>query len=288
MKTSILKITAMFSIAGIFSLAVIAQNNVGIGTNTPTARLEVIGIGNTSATSVLHLKSLDGTTLFHMQNNGSVGIGTAPGASKVRINSTNTNNNVDILFNGGYRGGINANDSAMVIASATNGLCLVGDCGAQNRLIIQPPTSGGGFINTFFPGRVGMFTNTPQTSFHVNGNMILGGSSRMPAAGYRLNVEGKIICEEVRVQLASAWPDYVFDPEYPLLPVSQLEQKVKMQKHLPGVPSAAEIEALKGFDMGETQRILLEKIEELYLYMFQMNNRMETLERENKMLKQKG
>jgi hypothetical protein len=287
MKKQVWKISGIMLIAGQLYFGAMAQNNVGIGTNAPTARLEVVGTTNTSAESVLHLKSLNGTTLFHMRNDGNTGIGIAPGTSKVRINSTTTSNNVDFLFNGAYQGGIRANDSAMVISSASNGICIIGQCPTPNRLIIQPPTSSGGFIASEFPGWVGMFTNTPRTSFHVNGNMILGTSDRTPVSGYRLNVEGKIICEEVRVQLSSAWPDYVFAQDYPLMPIDQLEKKVKSQKHLPGVPSAEEINALKGVDMGETQRILLEKIEELYLYMFEMNNRMEMLEKENKALKAK-
>jgi hypothetical protein len=207
----------------------------------------------------MHLKSLNGTSLLLVRNDGSIGVGAATGPARMRINSNNSNNNIDLLFNEAYRGGLNTNDSAMVISSATNNVCFTQPCPVQNRLIIQPPTSSGGILLSF-PGRVGMFTNTPQTSFHVNGNMLLGGHTTSPASGYRLNVEGKIICEEVRVQLTTAWPDYVFSPDYPLLPVTELEQKVKAQKHLPGVPSAAEVEALKGFDMGETQRILLEKL----------------------------
>jgi len=62
------------------------------------------------------------------------------------------------------------------------------------------------------------------------------------------------------------WPDYVFKPHYNLRSLSEVEQYIKTHQHLPDVPSEKEVKA-NGIDVGETQAILLRKIEELTLYM---------------------
>ena len=64
------------------------------------------------------------------------------------------------------------------------------------------------------------------------------------------------------------------------MPISELEQSVKKNKHLPGIPSAEEV-AANGVNVGEMQAKLLQKIEELTLYMIEQNKKIEKLEKEN-------
>ena len=66
--------------------------------------------------------------------------------------------------------------------------------------------------------------------------MLIGGNSINPAAGYSLSVDGKIICEEARVQISGSWPDYVFNDDYKLRPLDELEKLIRVQKHLPNIP----------------------------------------------------
>ena len=79
-------------------------------------------------------------------------------------------------------------------------------------------------------------------------------------------------------------PDYVFTPEHSLPTLSEVKTSVEEKGHLPGVPSAQTIEA-EGMEMGEMVRVQQEKIEEIYLYLFEMNERMQELEKENAELK---
>jgi hypothetical protein len=118
-----------------------------------------------------------------------------------------------------------------------------------------------------------------------NGDVYLGATDFTKGFGYKLRVNGKIISEEVRVQLLSAWPDYVYADNYDKLTIPQLEEFIKINKHLPNVPSAAEIEN-NGQLLGELQRKMMEKIEELSLYIIEQSKRIDKLERENKLLKQ--
>jgi hypothetical protein len=73
------------------------------------------------------------------------------------------------------------------------------------------------------------------------------------------------------------WPDYVFSDSYRLMPLDELEAHLKAEHHLPGIASAAEVER-DGALVGETQRKLLEKIEELTLYIIDQNRRIESQE----------
>lgn len=95
---------------------------------------------------------------------------------------------------------------------------------------------------------------------------------------YKLAVTGKIIAEEVKVQLTSNWPDYVFAEDYELLSLKETATFIEENKHLPGVPSAYEVANENGIMVGEMNRVLLEKIEELYLHVID-------LERDNAKLK---
>ncbi len=102
------------------------------------------------------------------------------------------------------------------------------------------------------------------------------GTTSLPY-GYKPAVDGKIICEEVKVKDSGSWPDFVFLAGYDLMPLPDVERYIAEHQHLPGVPSAEEV-AADGQSLGETQALLLQKIEELTLYVIEMD-------RENQVLK---
>ena len=99
-------------------------------------------------------------------------------------------------------------------------------------------------------------------------------------SNYKLIVEGKVGFREVYVKLSGTWPDYVFDENYKLTPIEDLQKYLPIHQHLPGMPTAAEIET-SGQNLGEIQRLQQEKIEELYLYMIEMNEKISKLKTEN-------
>jgi len=73
--------------------------------------------------------------------------------------------------------------------------------------------------------------------------------------------------------------DYVFQPNYALMPIFELKRYVLTHAHLPNIPSASEVE-VQGMDLGELNRLLLEKIEENVLYIFQLEERLTKLEQQ--------
>jgi hypothetical protein len=90
------------------------------------------------------------------------------------------------------------------------------------------------------------------------------------ANGYILSVDGKIIAEEMRIQNSTNWPDYVFDKKYDLMPLEELKQSIHMNKHLPNIPSASQVEQ-EGIAVGDMQKKMMEKIEELTLYILDLH-----------------
>ena len=91
----------------------------------------------------------------------------------------------------------------------------------------------------------------------------------------KLSVNGTVHSKEVRVDLVG-WPDYVFEEGYDLSSIEKVEEFIKENGHLEGIPSAAEVEA-NGAKLGEMNKLLLQKIEELTLYVIELNKEIESL-----------
>ena len=100
----------------------------------------------------------------------------------------------------------------------------------------------------------------------------------------RLTVDGLLIATQVRVLLKENWPDYVFDNTYKLRSLDEVENYISINKHLPNVPSAADVKK-DGIDVAQMDAILLQKIEELTLYMIEMKKDNEALKVQVELLK---
>lgn len=111
--------------------------------------------------------------------------------------------------------------------------------------------------------------------FTILGTGSVGIGTANPGS-FKLAVEGIIGAREVQVTTANPWPDYVFNQDYKLRPIFEVEQFIYANRHLPGVPSAKEVKE-NGLKLGEMDAILLEKIEELTLYMIELNKENEAL-----------
>ena len=120
--------------------------------------------------------------------------------------------------------------------------------------------------------------------------IIVGSSSTTIPAGstYKLAVSGGILTEKVRVATngTAFWADYVFDKSFRLKSLKEVENFIKENKHLPDVPSTADV-TKNGIDLAETQALLLQKIEELTLYVIEQNKKIERLNKKVKHLSKK-
>lgn len=102
----------------------------------------------------------------------------------------------------------------------------------------------------------------------------------------QLESNGLLRAREIMVDLDN-WPDYVFEKEYKLLSTDELRSYIDEHQHLPNVPSAREVEE-EGVGLGELNKKLLEKVEELTLYMLQQQEEIEQLKKEIEELKEGG
>ena len=120
-------------------------------------------------------------------------------------------------------------------------------------------------------GNAGAFTET-ITFFTGSGQMGLGTTN---LGSYKLSVNGNIRTKEVVVE--NGWADYVFDKKYKLLPLDEVEKFIQLNKHLPNIPAAKTVEE-KGLSLGDMQRRMMEKIEELTLYIIELKKEIDTLQ----------
>lgn len=159
----------------------------------------------------------------------------------------------------------------------TGGLRLTRDgAGGEKNLMSVGGWEGiGSSINLYnASNQVSVIINGWGDSYLNAGGLAIGTTD---LRGYKLAVNGSAIFTSVKVKLEQNWPDYVFEKDYQLLSLADLEKFIQQNKHLPDVPSAAEVEK-EGLDVGANQAALLKKIEELTLYIIEQNKRIEKLE----------
>ena len=188
--------------------------------------------------------------------NGNVGIGTTvPGAKLQIVNQAqNSNGNTLILGPGG---------------------------GAQLRL---------GYNTTY--SWIQAHGSKPLHINELGNNTILNLSGGNVGIGtteigtHKLAVEGTIGAREIKVE-ADTWSDFVFNDNYKLKALEEVESFIEENNHLPDVPSEKEV-LEKGIALGEMKAKLLQKIEELTLYVIDINKRVKSLEEENKALKEEN
>ncbi|CAH0277510.1 hypothetical protein SRABI27_04838 [Pedobacter sp. Bi27] len=134
--------------------------------------------------------------------------------------------------------------------------------------------NGGGDQNLHiqvYNGDGTLVTNNSLVISGTNGNVGIGTAS----LNEKFNVEGKIRAREIKVESAF-WPDYVFEVNYPIISLKNLDLYIKENKHLPGMPSAKEV-AANGIELGEMNKKLLEKIEELTLHLIEKDQKIDAL-----------
>lgn len=117
-------------------------------------------------------------------------------------------------------------------------------------------------------GKTDVTSQFPPTILIASTNSGNVGIGTLNPGSFKLAVEGKIGAREVKVQ-SSGWADFVFAEDYVLPPLAEVEQFIKENKHLPEVPSEAEVKE-NGIELGKMDALLLQKIEELTLYMIEL------------------
>lgn len=120
---------------------------------------------------------------------------------------------------------------------------------------------------------------------NLDGSVVIGANSSFTAttpfpSGYRLYVADGILTEKVKVAVKSTsdWSDFVFADNYQLRSLEMLGAYIKKHRHLPDVPSAEQV-VNEGIDLAKMDALLLQKIEELTLYVLQLKNQNDELQK---------
>lgn len=112
-----------------------------------------------------------------------------------------------------------------------------------------------------------------------NGLLVINNSNGNPV--YNVFGNGKVWAQEMRITVQNPWGDFVFEKDYRLISIKELEEFIKSYKHLPNIPSASQIET-EGLDIAEIQRLQMIKIEELTMYIIQLKAEIEKLKEASK------
>jgi hypothetical protein len=137
-----------------------------------------------------------------------------------------------------------------------------------------------------YPANTDFRGSFPGVLLSVGGKVMIG--DKLPTNNYAdalLSVDGKIVSRSVYVQVAN-WADYVFEKDYKLKSLDEVEQYIAQNQHLPDIPSEAVIKQ-SGADMMENDAMLLKKIEELTLYVIQLKKELAEQQKKIIMLEQK-
>jgi len=146
-------------------------------------------------------------------------------------------------------------------------------------------------IGTFASNDLGNFVIRTNGADRIvvrpDGKMVLGSpTGSAPVNNHLLAVKGRIAATEFTVTNVAAWPDYVFADDYKLKSLAETEAFIKANKHLPNMPASAIVEK-DGYDLGDMQKRMMEKIEELTLYLIEANKNIQRQQKEIDLLKKK-
>ena len=158
---------------------------------------------------------------------------------------------------------------------------LAGNTSTVSNTETVTTSAGGGVVD--YTSENSNLTTVDWTARDLFANRNVG-IGTTDTQGYRLAVAGNVIAEGVRVELQGNWPDFVFHDQFDLLKLEEIRKYIQEHGHLPNIPSAKQIEE-EGIDLGTMNAKLLQKIEELTLYVLSQNDEIKELKEENEKMK---
>lgn len=264
------------------------QDNLALGMdalqlNTTGGNNTAIGFGALNLNTVGGLNVAIGAAALSQQTTGNYNIGLGFGSGYA---NTTGSGNVSIGAYALFSGSATSNNLAIGFeAGRTNngsGNIFIGNGAGKDATSVS---------NKLFIANTN--TATPLVYGDLSADFLAVGGVDATAAkrdnlstSYGLLVRKGILTEKIKVATMTStdWADYVFENDYKVMPLEDVEAFVKENKHLPNVPTTTEMIA-NGNDLMKTDAKLLEKIEELTLYMIELNKQVKDLKKENEELK---
>lgn len=203
----------------------------------------------------LYLKTNGTTRLVINHFNGNTGIGVSSPQKKLDVG-----------------GDVKIKDNLYLLGDAE----VDGDANLDGKLVVLGHTTLAGNASLLGSARIKV-NLTVENNLIVDNQIAIGTTVQ---SGYSLAVCGKIRATEVKVNAASEWCDYVFEEDYDLRDLSELDAFIKKNKHLPEIPSAEVVDA-EGIEVSAMMVLMMKKIEELTLYTIEQEKRINQLEKNN-------
>ena len=234
------------------------------------------------STATFFTANAQGSTNF-LPSSGNVGVGMDGGVGPqalLQIGQTWNNGRLPVTIGGTgnkYIGFNVYNESgAFKSFKSNNASAIMRFRTSQNRNLIEQLTFNvtprGSSSNVSSP-----INDHPNRDELVIQDGAVGINTSYIPSGYALAINGRVLSTEVKVLLRSAWGDFVFDDTYELEPLEEVEEYIEENNHLPGIPSAKEVQE-EGVELGEMVRLQMIKIEELTLHIIELNKKVEELE----------
>lgn len=220
---------------------VLTSTGLGIG-KSPTESLDIEGSIRANGSFIMP-SNANGVFFDEMGNSGN-------GIKKITWNDGGGNY---LIRGGGYY------SSGDKYESTGNGATLI----AQNFEAVD------GYIDLKVAPKGTAGTGIGYSNFIRINTVGVGINTNTIPSGYSLAVNGKVLAEKVVVRKSENWPDYVFSKSYDLPSLEGVKQYIEEEGHLPGIPDAKDIQE-NGQDLAEMNRLLLEKVEELTLYVIEL------------------
>ncbi len=273
------------------------------------SRNTVLCFGGTNSLARFSIEVGDGSTGYLTNELVTIVTGAASTATVNRIGYESTNrdelldgtwHHIVVVAGAIYKLYIDGEEKLLTMGAGTNNGQFTDISGIDNFRIGSTNINSVG-ENVFFNGDiddvriynraltdeeiVDLATETPvvpgSDAWSAEGDNIFNSNSGNVGIGtenptYQLSVKGTVGCGEVIIEDVSGWADFVFEDDYNLMSLKDLENYIKANKHLPEIPTTAEVEE-KGISVGEMNAKLLQKVEELTLYTIQQQNLIEAL-----------
>jgi hypothetical protein len=283
---------------------------VGIGTSTPTSLFHTNGtlrfenIATTTANTFVLTTDSNGNVSKQLSSSFGNGLVNSCATTNFLLKKGATDLTCSQIFDNGTGVGIGTSTPTSLfhtngtlrfenLADAVTPSKILGTDTSGNVFEYNPTTLIGSSTNDYDWLRAdGTFATSITDNIYTNGKVGINTSvfpnfvGDVDVSSYSLFAKGGILTEEVRVALSSEWADFVFDKTYKLEPLKNVEKFIVDNKHLKDVPSAKEV-AKNGLELGEMNKILLLKVEELTLYLIEMNKKIDIQNEEIKKLKSK-